>query len=246
MLCAPSEPAILRALGLFSPQCEQLGADFLVLGKVGVVAVQRKTCADLVASLRDHRIFDLIVKRTEEVARSVLIVEGVWRWDREGIDPGTGFRRSQFDGLMMSLQEQDIKILHTESLEATAALLPRIERWYEIHDPAKPSSLLTIPKVSVWGDPKDKRKIRALRQYLQVDGVSMGKAIALYDAVGFPVRLTMTGKEIQKAVRGIGPKIATAMEETFGSPMVDTPRTELDAVLADPESNGATTPGGGN
>ena len=203
----------LAALGLFSPLCDQLGADFIILGVNGITAIQRKEVNDLVASLHDHRMFDFLTKRTEQVAHSVLIIEGDWDWDRTGTSRRCrGFTEAQYRGLKWSMQFQhNVIVEETRDLEHTASLLPRLELWLQTHD-AKKSSLLSVQKQPSWGD---KKKATALRVLQCVPGVSLGMASRLYDALGLPVALTCTDKELS-AVPGFGKVRVAAMKETFG------------------------------
>lgn len=210
MLVAPSEPPLLRALGLYSPQCEAMGVDILILGKLGLVGVQRKTCSDLVASLRDGRIFDLVTKG-EGLTATILLLEGDWEFDRAGNSRTCrGFTEAQLTGLKLSLQRKHgILIVESRSLEGTAALLGQMESWFASED--KVSSLLAVPKAESWGAGK---KATALRVWMQVPGISLGGAIALHDAVGLPLALTCTDAEL-RAVPKIGPKRIAAIKETF-------------------------------
>ena len=242
MLVGSGEPPALSALGLHSPLCDQLGADFVLLGRDGIASVQRKEVSDLVASLRDGRLADFFNRRTKEVAWAILVVEGSFDWDHTGQSRRCrGFTKAQYDGVRWATQyEHGTFVQETESMEATAAFLTNLEFWLAAHE-AQKSSLLVTPKGETWGDPVRATGLRVLQQ---VPNVSLGKANLIYNAVGLPLSLTVSAKELQQ-IRGIGPVIAKAMEETFnGGTLVDATRTEPDPVLADTNGATATAPRG--
>lgn len=201
----------LSELGPYSPLCDQLGADFLVMAHGKFVGIQRKACEDLISSLRDGRLYDFLTKRTEMVLHSVLLIEGDWNWNLGGQSRRCpGWTEDQLNGLKLSLQiKHDVIVVETRSVEHTAARLPVLESWFQNAD--KASSLLAVPKQNngVWGP-----KGTALRIWQCVPGISLGLASSLYDAVGLPLALTVDDKELG-AVAKVGPKRVKAIRETF-------------------------------
>lgn len=211
MLVGSNERPPLSSLGPYSSLCDTIGADFVFVAHGKFISVQRKECADLVASLHDPRMFNFLTRRTEDVSHMVLVLEGDWGWTPDGRSCRCpGFTEDQLAGLKLSLQvKHGVVIVETRSVEHTAARLPVLEHWFQNAD--KASSLLAVPKQNngVWGP-----KGTALRIWQCVPGISLGLASNLYDAVGLPLALTVDDKELG-AVAKVGPKRIQAIRETF-------------------------------
>jgi ERCC4-type nuclease len=183
---------LLTTLGENSAECEKLGADFLFPSINGLVGVQRKAVSDLVSSLRDRRLPREIVQM-EELDHAILIIEGDWQWNYEGISGRTGFSIQEYRGLVFGLQfEHDIRVLTTANVEETAEVLVHLERWF---NKTEHGSLLRVPKAKV--DPR-----LHLLQYF--DGISLTRAKAIFDWFGrVPLRWDVT-KEEMTAVPSLG------------------------------------------
>lgn len=190
MLVSAAEPPILRALGEFAPQCEEMGADFLVFTAKGVVGIQRKTCADLVASLRGPRL-PKEMWQSEQLTKMILLVEGAWPWEEDGWRWGSGppwsrtFTKAHWEGVELSVQANDWWLIRTASLEDTAARLPRLEQW--LHH-ADHDSLRRMPKA--------KHSSPIVRILSAFDGVNTKKAKTIVDAYPAPLQLTLTREEL--------------------------------------------------
>lgn len=125
MLTSPAENhPLLRALGDNNAEVERRGADFLIMGRDGLTACQRKAVPDLVASLSDDRLWTELRQMAEasDLAHAFLIVEGHWNQGWE--------TRAQLDGILMSLQiEHGLCVMWTQSVAETAETLRRMEAW---------------------------------------------------------------------------------------------------------------------
>lgn len=212
MLCSPAEPKPFLALnadGEYSTLPETYGVDFLWFSQGNTCGAQRKTCADLIASIRGDRIAREMAQM-KELHRAVLIIEGEWRWGHDGAANLKGydhkFLRAQYDGIVMSMQANGIWVLTSPSIGGTIKLLAQLEGFMtrEKHD-----SLFVRPKSrGLWGTWRDRDwAIHLLQSF---PGISVGMAGTLYDAIGLPLRWTCTEEEV-RAIPGYGPKRAHAL-----------------------------------
>lgn len=148
LLVAPSEPPELRALGTYSPLCEQHGSDYLYLTEQGeMCGVQRKAIEDLVSSLGE-RLNRELAKMTPLDVRVVLI-EGLWMWTSTGDSLALGkygarsFNRKSYNGLVLSLQHEGFWVVTTDHISHTAEWLTQAGAWL---DRRQHTSLSTRPK----------------------------------------------------------------------------------------------------
>lgn len=199
LLVSPAEPKLLRDLGETSTLCEERGVDFLLTSPAGLIGVQRKEIRDLVASIRDDRICREL-GQSKDLTQTVLLVEGDWRWQPSGQSLRVeGFTRPQLDGLLLSFQANGWWVLTSESLQETCEVLARMKNWFSRGDHL---SLLTRPKSRApWGTHRNREW--GVYVWQGFEGIGVTTAGALYDAVGLPLRWTVTEKELLK-VPGVG------------------------------------------
>ncbi len=220
LLVAPTEPKAFDVLGDRSSVPETYGCDFLGTPQGRLVGIQRKTCADLVASLRDDRL-SRELSQIQALHRSVLCVEGAWGWNSEGTATkvhggdgkgSSGFTRSQFDGVMLSCQVNGMIVLHSDGIADTIRQITQVVRFFEreSHD-----SLFVRPKYRAdeWGTAAHRGwAIHLLQSF---PGISVVTAAAIYDAVGLPLRWDDDTAELLKLVPGCGPKRIAALLGAF-------------------------------
>jgi DNA excision repair protein ERCC-4 len=207
ILVSPAEPPELRAVGVMSPLAEEYGADFLWGCGAGLVAVQRKTVPDLLASLQDGRLAKEIAQlAAADVA--VLLVEGRPRWTAEGRMIDRTFRREAWLALLMSLQfAHGLRLVQTEDQRETALWLRTAAEWF-----GKPEhrSLRTRPKpLDSWGEYTQSAFELHLLQSFPGVGPELAERIVRHFG-GVPLRWTVGEAELRQ-VRGIGPERARAM-----------------------------------
>jgi ERCC4-type nuclease len=207
ILVSPAEPPAIRKHFEVSSLCEQYGADFLFTSPAGMVGVQRKEVRDLVASIRDDRIAREL-GQSRPLAKMVLVVEGDWKWGRDGGSKRVeGFTRPQFDGLMLSFQHHGWWVLHTLSMADTVRTLRRAVSWFgkENHD-----SLVARPKPSSpWGSGNNRDWAAHLLQ--SFDGLGVRTAHAIYDHFGkAPLAWTVTERQLLD-VPGVGKQRARTL-----------------------------------
>lgn len=213
VLCSPAEPLQIRKQFEVSSLCEQHGADFLFSSPHGMIGVQRKEVRDLVASIRDDRIAREL-GQSRQLAQMVLIVEGDWKWGRDGGSRRVeGFTRPQFDGLMLSFQHHGWWVMHTLSIPDTIRTIRRLTSWFskETHD-----SLISRPKPSAqWGSGRNRDWATHLLQ--SFDGLGVKTAQAIYDHFGeAPLAWTVTEQDLL-AVPGVGKQRASTLIMSLNS-----------------------------
>lgn len=217
LLVSPAEPPELRAIGTSSIITEEFGADFLWSARDGLVAVQRKTIADLLASLDDGRLArEIPLLHSQEVAHALLLVEGRPTWTDQGLLMNGGrarFGRHGWFGLMLSLQmEHGIALLSTDDMRDTIAWLRYAPGWF---DKPEHRGLIARPRpTDQWGDmaPRD-FGIHLLQSF---PGIGAGVAAAIYDHFGrVPMSLDVDERTLRQ-VGGVGEKRAATIARMLG------------------------------
>ena len=207
ILCSPAEPASIRTHFEVSSVCEQHGADFMFSSPHGMIGIQRKEVRDLVASIRDDRIAREL-GQSSSLAQLVLVVEGDWKWRRNGESGRVdGFTRPQFDGLMLSFQHHGWWVLHTLTMADTVRTVRRLHSWFskEAHD-----SLLSRPKPRAqWGNGQNRDwGVFMLQSF---DGLGVKSAGAIFDHFGgVPLSWDVDETELRQ-VPGIGKQRASTL-----------------------------------
>lgn len=216
MLVSPAEPKAFLTLNddnEYNDLPESYGADFLWWSDGNTVGAQRKTCADLVASIRDDRIAREMCQM-KELHRAILVVEGEWHWGRDGAANlkgyDHGFLRTQYDGVKLAMQANQIWVMESESINGTIRLLRQLEAFTAREEH---TSLFVRPKTrGLWGTFRDRDWSLGILGW--VPGWSIGTAGNVYDQLGLPLALTCTREELL-TVPGVGPGRADAMMGAF-------------------------------
>lgn len=196
MLVSPAEhhPA-LRELGPYDSTVESYGVDFLFPSKLGLVGVQRKTNADLIASLRGDRIQrELVQMSSGGLDYAFILIEGNWNWgQRNKWGSRNNFTQSEYTGFLLSVQYHGINLLHTEDQYGTATALRTMELWF--NKPGDHDSLLRKPKAKV------SPELHILQHF---DGISLARAKAIYHHFGFLPLMWRVSREEMAGVPGLG------------------------------------------
>lgn len=211
VLVSPSEPEVVQALGVVSPEPEVHGVDVLWTGARGRVGVQRKAVDDLVASVRDGRLRREIALMRWLSAR-VLLVEGRLRWSPSGLLTTVGARSSKEElrGLLLSVQLRGVWVVHTDDVDDSVRALIHLRRWTlkRAHRSLEVDRARGDPATREWG-------VRLLQSF---PGVGPGVSGAIWDHFGgLPLAWTCTASELS-SVRGVGPQRANSMSVLFGRP----------------------------
>jgi ERCC4-type nuclease len=175
---------------------ESYGVDFLFPSKMGLCGVQRKTCADLIASVRGDRMQrELIQMSTSGLDYAFMLVEGNWDWEARKRRWGTrsNFTLQEFTGFLLSVQNFGVLVMYTEDQYGTAQVLRTMESWFNKggdHD-----SLLRRPKAQV------SPELHILQHF---EGISLARAKTIYHHFGYLPLMWRVTKEQMAAVPGLG------------------------------------------
>lgn len=201
MLVSPAEPKSFLTLGEYSSLVETYGVDFLFWPQGLTCGVQRKTCSDLLASLRGSDRIAREMHQVKELSRAVLLIEGSWGWEkgvstRRGCE---GFLKAQYDGIVLSAQANGVWVVTSSSVDDSIRVIRQVESFLskESHD-----SLFRRPKSrGLWGTWRDRDWATHFLQGFE--GMGVGNAGALYDTLGLPLTWTVTGADL-RSVAGLG------------------------------------------
>lgn len=223
ILASPTEPAQLRLLCITSWVPEEYGADYVFSASTGLVAVQRKTTADLLASLNDGRLARELplLASSPEVSHPILLVEGRPVWTDEGLllsGGRTGFRREAWYGLCLSIQRvHKVAMVLTDDIHDTEAWLRHTPTWFLR---VEHRGLTTRPK------PTDNygnwsRRDFAIHLLQSFPGIGPAVAGAIYDHFGrVPMRLDVDEKALRE-VEGVGSGRAAGIAKMFADEKED-------------------------
>lgn len=215
MLVAPTEPPELRAAGTTNLKTETYGADILILPHLslgaGWIGVQRKTVADLIASVPDGRLGQQVAQMAGTCLMSFVCLEGRPTWTNEGELHGQwGMRvtKAAWDSTLLTVRSHGIHVVHVANLRGTIEFCRDLEAWAK-----KPGHTALTGRS---GPPKDAwgvRGARAWERHLLQGFQGMGPEIAdrIIDKFGgVPLAWTVTAKELME-VPGVGKKRAEGL-----------------------------------
>jgi len=216
ILISPTEPKpilqLITDLGheaIVSPEPEKRGADYLMSGQLGFVAVQRKEHSDLLNSIEDGRLQrEVSLLRYEPVP--ILIIEGWPDFTSDGqhLERPT-WNKAGFRNLLRSVKDEGVQVERTDDLADTAAALVELqERWQ------KPAhiSLLTRPK-RIKTDSFGRRRVDDRAAWVLQGFPNIGPALAMRIVAkfgGLPLSWTCSVEELCE-VDGIGEKRANEL-----------------------------------
>jgi len=218
ILISPTEPKpilqLITDLGhqaVVSTQPEERGADYLMTGQLGFIAVQRKEAGDLLASVEDGRLQREVSLLVYEPV-PILIVEGWPDFTSGGqhLDRPS-WNKTGFRNLLRSVGREGIQIERTDDLADTAAALVELQDYWQ-----KPAhiSLLTRPKrikTDSFGRRRlDDRAAWVLQGFPGIGPVLAKRIVRRFD--GLPLSWTCSLEELCE-VEGMGEKKAA---ELFG------------------------------
>jgi DNA excision repair protein ERCC-4 len=162
------------------------------------LVVERKTGADLAASIKDRRLFEQIERLREAYAAVVLLVEG---------EP-VHIARGSWEGALARVLVAGVAVLRTADRDESAAWLLRLHR-LERKGPSEPR-----------GRPRTRRPTDDLRQTGEdvlgcLPGVSTVGARRLLEHFGSLSAVFAADETQLQAVAGIGPIRARALARLF-------------------------------
>lgn len=220
VLISPAEPRVVyealhRALPavISSSLPEQRGVDFLWRARDHWWGVQRKELADLMSSMADGRLSKEIGQMSE-VAEPKLIIERHPRWTTDGelTDSwGQRFTRTQWVGMLASLQHLGVGVIQTASITETVEAVVALVKWSK--QPSHTSLLRRPTPSGSWGSATSREWGLHLLQGFP--GVGAGVAGTIFDHFGrVPLQWTTTRDELE-TIQGIGPKRAEQLMDAL-------------------------------
>lgn len=188
-------PAALEAAGLDVSAARLPAGDYLVSDRL---VVERKTGADLAASIKDRRLFEQLDRLREAYASVVLLVEG----------QPVHIAEPSWKGALARVLTTGVSVLQTSSRQDSAAWLVRLHR-LEGKGPSEPR-----------GRPRTRRPTDDLRQTAEdvlgcLPGVSTVTARRLLAHFGSLAYVFAADEAELRAVAGIGPVRAARLAQLF-------------------------------
>jgi ERCC4-type nuclease len=188
-------PAALAAAGLTVTPAQLPAGDYVVSDRL---VVERKTGADLAASIKDRRLFEQIDRLREAYAAVVLLVEG---------EPVHIAERS-WQGALGRALVAGVAVLRTADPDDSAAWLVRLHR-LEGKSPSEPR-----------GRPRTRRPTEDVRQVAEdvlrcLPGISTVGAGRLLEHFGSLAEVFAADEAQLRAVTGIGPVRAAELARLF-------------------------------
>lgn len=213
MLISPTEPYTLKQMGKLSLVPEEYGADILWLAHGKRWGVQRKTPADLVASLQDGRL-NKEVLQMKSLDFPVLIIDGEWQWTGSGNWVGAfkQFTKSQYVSLLASLQSEGLWIFYAKNTDDLKTTVLQLQQWSLKMDHSALKG--RREPVQSWG--KAGTKDYQIHVLTSLPGVGVGLAEKILDTLGMIVTSTVSLEQLM-TVPGIGKGRATKILATLTS-----------------------------
>lgn len=212
LFVAPTEPILLKSLGVSSSVPETFGADILWEANGKLIGCQRKELGDMIASVRDDRLQRGLIEMGS-LDTAILLIEGRPMWTNDGIllTDHAKWTMAEHVGVLMAVQAAGVWCLQTANLQETAILLPVLAAWTTRTD----HKLLTTrsgPAGDDWGRVSKRQRQEFILQGLP--GVGRDRARRIIETVGFPLGLIVGEKELL-AVDGIGKGTVKRMREAL-------------------------------
>lgn len=189
-------PELLRDAGLELRPARLPAGDYVLSDRV---VVERKTGADLAASIKDRRLFEQVERLVAAYEAVVLVVEG------EPIH----IARGSWEGALGRVLLSGVAVMRTEGPEETAEWLVRLHALAG----RPPSAARGIPRVR---RPTEDRLRTAQDVLMCLPGISSVGAQRLLAHFGSLAAVFAADADALREVRGIGPVRATTLAALFG------------------------------
>lgn len=195
-------PGLLTLAGVDLDARQLPVGDYLISDRL---IVERKTGADLVASIKDRRLFDQVSRLRAEYPQVILIVEG---------EPDR-FPEAGWKGALASAMRQGVSVLRTEDFHETAEWIERLIR-QEGRVPTRPRGAARQRKAA---DPD-----RLAEQVAEMlPGVSTVGARRLLEHFRSLAALFAADESELRQVPGFGKTRAAALASLFAGPYGQSP-----------------------
>jgi len=216
---APTEPWDLKKLGISTLLPEEYGVDIYWESYMGKCGIQRKRFPDdFLASVFDGRL-NREYAMMKGLDLAILLLEGKGHWTVDGrlLRPVNGKRwawtEPQHRAYLASVQLRGIQVHTTHSLSDTVAFIDTMRMW---SNKTNHNSLSSRPGPKgtngFWGDIDDEDY--QLHMIQGIPGISVKRAKAIMEKVGFPFMLSVSKEELL-SVPGIGKGLADRIWNMF-------------------------------
>jgi ERCC4-type nuclease len=192
-------PAALDAAGLDVAPAKLPAGDYIVSDRL---VVERKTGADLAASIKDRRLFEKIHRLREAYESVVLLVEG---------EP-VHIAEASWKGALARVLTSGVSVLRTADSAESAAWLARLHR-LEGKGPSEPRGRPRVRR------PTDDLRASAADVLGCLPGISTVTAGRLLDHFGSLAAVFAADEPALRAVPGIGPIRAARLARLFRAPV---------------------------
>lgn len=212
LLVSPTEPPLLKTLGVSSTLPEVYGVDVCWQAGGGLCGVQRKATGDLISSARDGRLQRLMTDM-RDLDLAILLIEGSPRWTADGTlyDAHAKWSLSEHVGVILGAQKLGVWVVNTASLQDTVQIIPVIANWTARSDHRILSARPGI-NGDEWGNVTKRQRQEHILQGLP--GVGLERARRIIEVVGFPLGLSV-GEEELLTVPGVGKGTVKRMREAM-------------------------------
>ena len=213
VLIAPTEPPQLRAAGNVNLKTETYGADILILPHLslgaGWIGVQRKTVADLIASVPDGRLGQQVTQMAATCLLSFVCLEGKPTWTNEGELHGQGYgmrvTKQGWNSVLLTVRSKGVQVVEVANLAGTIAFCLELEAWAKKPGHSGLTGRSGPPK-DAWGRRGSREWERHLLQGFQGVGAEIAdRIIDHFD--GVPLEWSV-GVDGLMGVPGVGKKRA--------------------------------------
>ena len=189
------------------------GYDFEIYTESGLVCIERKRIpGDFLGSVTDGRLYKQILSMRESSSIAILLLEGKFRYTKEGIlvqgRRRTRWNRKGINNLLRSIRwVEGIDIERSSGLDETVDTVLQIEEYFDKIDHL---SLKSRPRIQTnWIVPSYGERI--IHFYNGLPGVGINGAKKIYDKFPSPMQLYSASVEEIMEVPRIGRALATGI-----------------------------------
>ena len=153
---APTEPLALREVAdHVSQHPERFGVDVLINGTHHTVGIQRKTVADLLASLDDGRLAEQsVLMQGLEANQVVVLIEGNVRFVNDSLVVGSWgetMSRRQWKRVLSTMRDAGMHVHYSEDLADTVHWVEVLADWANVENHSTLQPMSRAVKGS-WGE----------------------------------------------------------------------------------------------
>ena len=212
----------LHRLNIQAVPSSSIPFDYLWMVDGKTVAGERKSIGDFIASYGDERLHNQISAMHDlQAVFKFILIEGVWSKDGMTI-LNQSWTWDQFDNALLSIECDDVKVVHSFSEATTPRRLASVYKWTMKDDPGSwhdPMAIIPANDFKQGVIFFDKTYRNHIGTLMHIQGVGAKVADDLLTQFAFKDILGIEEAGLQqaikrwKSVKGIGPKTVKAFEE---------------------------------